>query len=185
MKRLLAAMAVMCCFLACETVPKEVFVTSVSLSQPTAEMIIGEMVQLKATVLPSDATEKTVNWTSSKQSVATVSGAGLVTAIAEGSSIITASAGGKSATCIITFRKKIIPVSSVEMNKTVLTLVKGITEALVATVKPDDATDKTVAWSSSNPAVASVDSDGRVTGVAGGEVTIYAKAEDKEATFWV
>ena len=160
---------------------KDVAVTSVSLSQPTAEMIIGENVQLTATVLPSDATDKTVTWASSKQSVATVSGSGKVTAVAEGVSIITASAGGKSATCTVTVSKKVIPVTSVDLNKTSMTLVKGTTEALVATVKPDDATDKTVTWSSSNPAIASVDSDGRVTGVAGGEVTIYAKAGGKEA----
>ena len=160
---------------------KDVPVTSVSLSQSTAEMIIGETVQLSATVLPSDATDKSVTWASSKQSVATINASGLVTAIAEGVSTITASAGGKSATCMINVSKRVIPVASVDLNKTSMTLVKGSTEALTATVKPDDATDKTVTWSSSNPAIASVDSDGRVTGVAGGEVTIYAKAGEKEA----
>ena len=160
---------------------KIVAVTSVSLSQSTAEMIVGETVQLSATVLPSDATDKSVTWATSKQSVATVSSSGVVTAIAEGTSTITASVGGKSATCLVTVSKRVIPVSSVELNKTTLTLIKGTTEALVATVKPDDATDKSVVWSSSNSTIASVDSDGRVTGVAGGEVTIYAKAGEKEA----
>jgi len=163
------------------TKEKSIAVTSVSVSQATAEMLIGESVQLNATVLPSDATDKTVFWASSKQSVATVSSSGMVTAIAEGISTVTASSGGFSATCVVTVSKRVIPVSSVELNKTSLTLVKGTTEALSATVKPNDATDPKVTWSSSNTAVASVDNDGRVTAVGGGEATIFAKAGEKEA----
>ena len=160
---------------------KNIAVTSVSVSQATAEMLIGESIQLNVTVLPSDATDKTVFWASSKQSVATVSSSGTVTAIAEGVSTITASSGGFLATCVVTVSKRIIPVSSVELNKTSLILVKGTTEALSATVKPNDVTDPNVIWSSSNTSIASVDSDGRVTAVGGGEATIFAKAGEKEA----
>lgn len=168
-------------FLLSCTKEKSIAVTSVSVSQATAEMLIGESVQLNVTVLPSDATDKTVLWASSKQSVATVSSSGMVIAIAEGVSTITASSGGFSATCVVTVSKRVIPVSSVELNKTSLTLVKGTTEALSATVKPNDATDPKVTWSSSNTAIASVDNDGRVTAFGGGEATIFAKAGEKEA----
>ncbi len=165
----------------CEKAPEEIPVSSVSLNQPTAEMVIGETVQLSATVLPSNATEKTLSWASSKQSVATVSNNGLVTAMAEGTSTITVSAGDKSASCSVTVEKKVIPVTSVSLNKTELTLVEGGEETLVATVKPDDATDKTVTWKSSDEAVVTV-KDGKVTAKKEGTATVTASAGDKSAS---
>ena len=161
---------------------KDVPVTSVSLSQETAEMFIGETVQLKATVLPDDAKDKSVNWASSKQSVATVSDGGLVTAVAEGTATITASAGGKSATCTVTVSKKNVPVSSVTLDRYSLALVEGEYTVLVATVTPSDATDKEVKWSSSNPKAASVDANGTVRALAEGETVVTASAGGKSAT---
>ena len=161
---------------------KDVPVASVSLSQETAEMFIGETVQLKATVLPDDAKDKSVTWASSKQSVATVSGDGLVTALAEGTTTVTASAGGKSATCTVTVSKKNIPVSSVTLDRYSLALVEGEYTVLVATVSPSDATDKDVEWSSSRPAVASVDGNGTVRALAEGETVVTASAGGKSAT---
>lgn len=85
---------------------KVIAVTSVSISQSAVEMKIGETVQLKATVLPADATDKHITWTSSKQSVAIVTSDGLVSALAEGSSTITATSGGKTAQCEVTVKSK-------------------------------------------------------------------------------
>ena len=161
---------------------KDVPVTSVTIGQATAEMLIGETVQLSATVLPSDASDKTVSWASSKQSVATISNTGLVTAIAEGTSTITASAGEKSGTCTITVSNKDIEVSSVTLNKTSAKLKVGEKVTLTATVKPDDATDKTVTWTTSDATVASVSNSGLVTAKKVGKATITAKAGDKSAT---
>ena len=174
-----------CCFLAlglfsCEK-EKDVPVTSVTIGQATADMFVGETVQLSATVLPSDASDKTVTWASSKQSVATISTTGLVTAIAEGTSIITASAGGQSSTCTITVSKKVIEVSSIELDKTRAQLKAGETVTLTATVKPDDTTDKTVTWSTSDASVATID-NGVVTAIKVGTATITAKAGNKTAT---
>lgn len=166
----------------CEKTPEEIAVSAVSIGQPSAEMIIGETVQLTATVTPSSATDKSVTWASSKQSVATITDNGLVTAIAEGQSTITASAGGKSASCIVTVSKGTVDVSSVTLNKTSLALIKGESETLVATVNPADATDKTVTWTSSNVGVASVDANGKVTALASGSATITAKAGNIQAT---
>ena len=160
---------------------KDIAVTSVSISQPTAEMVIGETVQLRATVLPADATDKSVIWASSKQTVATVSSSGLVTALAEGNTTITATAGGKVGSCTVTVSNAVVVVSSVQLNKTSLELVEGESETLTATVKPDDADDKTVTWSSSNASVATVD-NGKVTALKEGSATITAKAGDKTAT---
>lgn len=74
-----------------------------------------------------------------------------------------------------------VDVTSVELNKTELPLKKGESETLVATVNPDNATDKTVTWSSDKTAVATVDNTGKVTAVAEGTAVITAKAGGKEA----
>jgi len=166
----------------CEKSPEEIVVSSVSLSQPTAEMIIGETLQLQVSISPSNATDKSVLWGSSKQSVATVSYTGLVSAISEGASTITVTAGGKSATCQITVSKGTIAVSSIELNKSELSLIEGESETLVVTVKPDDATDKTVKWESSDKDIATVDGNGKVSAVKEGEATIIARADDKSAS---
>ena len=168
--------------LSCENAPEEIAVTEVAVSQPTAELVIGETVKLSATVTPSDATNPSISWISSSIGIATVTNNGLVTAVAEGKTTIKAVAGGKSASCVVTVSKKTIPVSSVSLNKTSLDLTKGESKTLVATVTPADATNKTISWTSSNPSVASVDSKGKVTGTGNGSATITAKADDKEAT---
>ena len=165
-----------------KTREQEILVQSVSLSQSTAEMVVGETVQLKALVLPSDATDKTVQWSSSKVSVATINNSGFITAISEGVSTVTASVGGKSATCRITVCKPFIAVTSITLDKTELSLVKGQTETLKATIKPDDATDCSVIWGISNTAVATVDDNGIVTALSGGSAIITAKAGMKVAT---
>ena len=120
MKRFLPFLFLMLFLSACNNKETEVAVSSVSLNQATAEMIIGETVQLQVSISPSNATDKTVLWGSSKQSVATVTDSGRVTAISEGSSTITATAGGKSATCQVTVSKGYIAVTSVTLNKTEL-----------------------------------------------------------------
>lgn len=161
--------------------PEQVPVTSITLDQNAIEMKIRSVIQLTATITPSDATEKNITWESSNQSVAIVSKNGWVTSVAEGQSLITASAGGKSASCLVTVTKGIVDVSSVRLNKTTLALIKGESETLVATVNPDDATDKTMTWTSSNADVASVDANGKVMAIANGTTTITAKAGGKEA----
>ena len=77
-------------------------VSSVTLDRETAEIEKGETLTLKATIVPENATEKTVKWSSDKTSVASVSEAGVVTAVAVGTAVITAKAGGKSAACTVT-----------------------------------------------------------------------------------
>ena len=155
-------------------------VTSVSLSPTSMALEVGQTGNITATVSPSNATDKSVTWSSSNGSVATVSG-GKVTAVAEGSATITATAGGKSGTCAVTVSKVVIGVSSISLDQTQVTLSIGETSTLTATVSPSDATDKTVTWSSSDESVATV-SDGKVTAVAPGSATITAEAGGKKAT---
>lgn len=158
-----------------------VAVESVSISSTSVELTVGDAHQLTATVSPSNATYKNVSWSSSDQSVATVSQAGLVTAVSQGSTTIKAMADGKAASCAVTVKPATVPVTGITLDKTSITLLEGKSETIVATVTPDNATDKTIVWSSSDPAIASVD-DGEVLAIAKGTATISAKAGDFTAT---
>jgi uncharacterized protein YjdB len=159
-----------------------VAVESVTLDKSSLELTEGETATLTATVKPDNATNKTVTWSSDKTSVATVDANGKVTAVAEGTATITAKAGDKTATCSVTVKKNVIAVESVTLDITSTILNTGETLTLTATVKPDNATDKTVTWSSSNSSVATVDANGKVTAVAQGTAIVTAKAGDKTAT---
>lgn len=159
--------------------PDAVAVTSVTLSKTEADMIVGSTLQLTATVNPSNASDKHVTWTSSNAAVASVTPTGLVTAISAGNANITASCGGKSATCKISVTK---PVTSVELDQTEITLDAEESLTLKATVKPDDATNKTVTWNSSKTDVATVDNTGKVTGVNNGVASITATCGGKSAS---
>ncbi|MDE6580561.1 MAG: Ig-like domain-containing protein, partial [Ruminiclostridium sp.] len=158
---------------------KTIAVESITLDKTSAELIKGDTLELTATVKPDDATDKTVTWTSSDEKVATVDENGKVTAVGGGKATITAKAGSKSATCEVIVT---IPVTSVTLNKNELSLEKGESAELTATVEPEDATDKTVTWTSSDEKVATVDENGKVTAIAAGAATITAKAGDKSAT---
>ena len=165
------------------TPPKEdskVEVTQVTLNQTTASLVVGGTVTLTATVSPANATDKTVTWSTSNAGVATVSN-GLVTAVAEGTATITATAGTKSATCSVQVKPKTVAVTGITLNKSELSVFVDDTFQLEATVSPADATDKTVTWSTSNAGVATV-SNGLVTAVAEGTATITATAGTKSAT---
>ena len=132
------------------------------------------------TVLPADATDPSVTWSSSDASVATVDG-GKVKTLKPGKAIITAKAGEKEATCEVTVEKRFIPVSSIALSQSVLTLVEGKEAELKATVLPADATDPSITWSTSDASVATVEA-GKVKTLKPGKATITAKAGEKEAT---
>ena len=169
---------VMCFFLTlllgCTEKETQVEVSSVSLNTATIEMVEGETFSLVATVLPKDAEYDGVTWASSNASVASVN-SGTVTALKEGTATITASAGGKSATCSVKVSAKIIAVTSISLDKASLSIQVGDTETLTATIQPDNATDKAVVWTSSEDAIASV-SNGKITAHKSGKATITAKS---------
>lgn len=163
----------------------EIAVASVSLSQTSLYLEIGESYTLVATVLPDNATDKSVTWSSSEPSVATVEN-GKVTAVSGGTTTITATtSNGKKVTCNVTVNEaapEIIDVTSISLNQTSLTLEIGESQTLTATVLPSNATDKSVTWSSSDNSVATV-SGGRVTAVDSGIATIIATTNNgKTAT---
>ena len=154
-------------------VEQVISVESVTISKNTAELTIGETLQLSASVSPSSATNKEISWSSSNQSVASVNASGLVTAAGEGTTIISASADGKKGECAVSVKKAYVAVSEVKLDKTELTLFEGKEETLTASVLPKDATEQTITWSSSDPSIATVVS-GKVTAIKAGNATISA-----------
>ena len=255
-----------------ESVASTVHPTGVSLDKSALELQIsswqgGTSGTLSATVYPSNATDKSLTWSSSNTNVATVDSNGVVTATGPGSATITVRTndGGKTASCAVTVVQKYyldlngllngvnqttlaglgmadvyvngvlraddvedycvlwpagttyevtdihaydgklylgssteaalsgtitgntsvrlafvtkVPVTGVTLNKTSLTLNKGASETLTATVSPSNATNKSVTWSSSNTSVATVDSNGKVTAVSAGSTTVTVKTND-------
>ncbi|MDE5996996.1 MAG: Ig-like domain-containing protein, partial [Muribaculaceae bacterium] len=161
---------------------KVIAVTGITLDKTELSLTEGEGVKLTATVTPDNATDKTVTWTSSDETVATVDENGNVTAVKAGSATIIASSGGKTASCTVAVTAKVIAVTGITLDKTELSLTEGDTAALTATVAPDNATDKTVTWTSSDEAVATADKNGNVTAVKVGTATITASCGDKTAT---
>ena len=154
-------------------------VTGVSLDKTSLNLNPGKEGTLTATITPSNATNQNVTWESSDTKVATVDN-GLVTAVAEGTATITVTTadGGHTATCTVTVTQPAeTPVTSVTLDKTSLTLDVGGSDTLTATVKPDNATNKAVTWSTSNKNVATVN-NGVVTAVGAGTATITAAASD-------
>ena len=149
-------------------------VTSVKLSKTSLSLEKGKTQTITATITPSDASDKTVTWSTSNSKVATVSN-GKITAVSNGTATITAkTSNGKTASCKVIVTT---PVSSVKLSKTSLTLVKGTSETITATITPSNASDKTVTWTTSNSKVATV-SNGKITAKSDGTATITVKTSN-------
>ncbi|MBO4797200.1 MAG: Ig-like domain-containing protein, partial [Candidatus Methanomethylophilaceae archaeon] len=142
-----------------------VAVTGVTLDRNTLGLVTGSEAELKATVMPSDAANKNVSWTTSSASVATVDN-GKVKAVSPGTAVITVITedGNKTATCTVTVTSAPVAVTGVTLDKIALALKDGAQGQLTAIVTPSDATNKDVTWSSSNASVATVD-NGKVKAV--------------------
>lgn len=158
-----------------------VSVTRVSLNRSSAQLTEGSTLQLTADVYPTNATNRNVNWSSSNTSVAYVDSRGLVTAKNAGSATITcraADGSGCSDVCRLTVEPAVVYVSSISLDRTDLSLNAGETIQLNAAVYPSTATNKSLHWSSDNPSVAAVASDGTVTAKYSGTATVFCKAQD-------
>jgi uncharacterized protein YjdB len=168
----------------CKVTVENIPVTSVELDKTSLSLVEGDTYTLKATVKPDDAAEKTPAWTSSDPEVATVSDAGVVTAVKAGTAIITAKCGEKTATCAVTVESKYVNVTGVTLDKETLTLDVNRSAQLTATVLPANANNKDVKWSTSSSAV-TVMSQGNVatvTGRSAGEAIVTVKTVDGEFT---
>ena len=155
--------------------------TSIALNKTGTVLYRTEQEQMEVIFTPSDATERAVEWASSNPSVATVDENGLVIAHAVGTATITATNRGTvdgallTATCVVEVRSY---VESISLNKTETEIFVTGSEQLTATVLPANAYVKTVTWSSSNTAVATVNQSGLVTALSLGVATITATTTD-------
>ena len=149
----------------------EIPVTGVSLDKTALAMTIGDAdVQLNVTVTPADATNADVDWESDDLSVATVDGAGIVHAVADGTATITAKAGGKSATCTVTVSKKAASIRFV-----VTAINKTVGDAAFRNAPTIEGDGTVESYSSSDTDVATVATDGTVTIKGAGSTTITVK----------
>ena len=151
--------------------------TGVSVLPATVNLNVGGTQALTRTIMPSNATNQNVTWSSNNNAVATVSAGGLVTAVGIGTATITVTtvAGGFQATSTINVNP-VLP-TGVSLNKTATSLDVGGTETLFATVIPFNATNQNVTWSSNNTAVATVSQSGLVTAVSAGTATIIVTTQ--------
>ena len=161
---------------------KPISVSSISLQPGSASLEPGEELQLVATVLPAEAASLPLTWSSANKAVAQVDQDGLVQAVAEGETVIMVEADGRTATCNISVKKVEVAVTSIVINPVTLVLAPGEEKQITASVLPANATDPSVGWSSSNPAVAQVSDGGMVRALAEGEAVITARAGNCTAT---
>ena len=152
-------------------------VTSLTLNKTELQLVNGESEALTFTILPSNATNQNVAWTSSDERIVTVTN-GLVKAVGEGTTTVTARVDDQSAVCTVTVLHKEVKVTGISMDFDNIYLKVGGEQTLNPEVAPSDADNKEVTYSSSNESVATVDSSGNVVGVAVGEAVITVTTKD-------
>ena len=156
-------------------------VTSVSVVPTSITLRPTQTSQIVATVLPSNAPNKNVSWSTSRPTVATVNSSGLITAVGNGTATITVTTqnGNKTATVAVTVTTL---VTSVRVNLTSVTLRPNLTRQITATVLPSTASNKSITWSSSNTNVATVSNQGLIRGLRVGNATITVRTIDGNKT---
>jgi len=162
---------------------KDVAVEKVTLNKQTLEITVDAKETLVATIVPGDATNKTLVWSSDKENIASVSQTGEVAGKAAGTATITVTAhNGEKATCAVTVKTATVAVTGVTLNETEIELLVGEKFDLVATVQPSTATNQNVTWSSDDTKIATVDNNGKVTAVSVGTTTVVVVTSEKGFT---
>ena len=152
---------------------------SITLNKTTLSLLVGAQETLIATMLPAVA-EQQASWSSNNTAVASVSDDGVITALLNGTATITATTSNNlTATCVVTAEK--LPATGIQMETVTLEVGLGHTAQAIARVLPFPGAIQTVAWSSNNPSIASVNADGIVSGEALGEAILTATAVENTA----
>lgn len=152
--------------------------TSVTVTAPQENLTAGRSMTLKAVAEPRNADNRTVTWFSSNENVATVNANGQVKGIAPGRAIITAACKDDMSVTGSVMVRVVRLAKTVEFDEKSYGVTLNTSRALSVTVGPEDTTDKSVKYSSTDPKVVSVDEYGVVTALAPGKATIYATATD-------
>ncbi len=155
-------------------------VTGITIEPKTVNLTVGGTATVTATVAPANATNKDVTWTSSDEAIATVDATGKITAKAIGAAVIIATTvdGGKTATCNLTVSASVVAVTGVSISPTSLEMTYGESKTLTAIIAPENATNKNVTWKTNDPVIATVDANGKVTGLAVGIAVITVTTVD-------
>lgn len=166
---------------------KTVPVTSVTITEgATYSLAVDGTHTFRATVAPDNATDKTVSWSSSPATTLSIDAqTGAARGLAAGTATVTATAGGRTATCTVTVAPNVVAVTGITLPADPVQLQLGgeaTTHQFVPTIAPENATNKTVNYVSSYPDVATVNAEGLITAVAGGETVITATTADGEFT---
>ena len=154
-------------------------VTGVDINTVVVYISSGGTYQLEETVSPSDACDKSVSWSSSDSSIVSVDSTGLVSGVTTGSATVTVTTvdGGYSKGCAVTVNPP-VHATGVTLSDASISIYENGRYTLTATVTPSDAIDKSVTWTSSDNNVATVDSNGVVSGVTTGSATITVTTTD-------
>lgn len=154
---------------------------TIHLNQTKMTLGINYSSLLKATASSNISSSKII-WSSDDTKIATVDANGKVTGKSTGTTYITASIGNNKSICTITVIENYIAVNKVSLNKNSLSLVVGNEEILTASLSPENASNKSTLWSSSNPEVATVDNNGKITAKSLGTTYITATSGESKTT---
>lgn len=157
----------------------EVYAASIKLNQHNVNLGVGYNTTLKV-VDTGGSSSTTVVWTSSDSSVATVNN-GVVTGVKPGEAIITAKIGAEQAICKVVVINNFVPITEIRFSNSNKTILVGSTQKLSVTVTPSNASNQSLSYTSSNPNIATVDSEGNVKGIAVGEAYITVSASGYQA----
>lgn len=157
----------------------EVYAASIKLNQHNVNLGVGYNTTLKV-VDTGGSSSTTVVWTSSDSSVATINN-GVVTGVKPGEAIITAKIGAEQAICKVVVINNFVPITGIRFSNSNKTILVGSTQKLSVTVTPSNASNQSLSYTSSNPNIATVDSEGNVKGIAVGEAYITVSAAGYQA----
>ncbi len=153
-------------------------VTSITPNPRDVSVRMGETVQLGFTISPVDADNTSVSYSSNATRVATVDENGVVTGVSKGSAVITITANdgsNRTARVNVTVQQ---PVTGMTLRETSVTLITGHNKTLTPNITPSNANNKKVTWTTTDPSIATVDGNGRVTGVKAGVAVITCTSQD-------
>ena len=157
--------------------PQEVAVTKITLTASATTIAAGQTAQVYAEIQPTNATDKSLTYASSDETVATITNTGIVTALKDGETTITATAAnGVKGTLVISV--KTVAPTSMSLNASTLDLAVGATSVLSTVFIPANTTERNVTWTSDKESVAKVDGNGTVTATGEGAAVITATSEN-------
>lgn len=166
----------------CEIVVEPVKVTGLSLNKTSLSLLVGKSETLTATVSPSNATDKSVTWTSSNANIVTVTDQGVVTAVGDGKATIKAESGALFITCevnVSSIKVKEISILNFGAGSNIFYIEVGKdSDKPIVEIQPSDATNKEIIWSSNNKNIFTVNSDGIVHGVSVGSAILTGASKD-------